>query len=58
MKIAGIILIIIQIGSFITTAIQGGSIFGNGFANLLGRCIFGIVGIILLVVAAKKKSKK
>ena len=56
MKKIGIALIILQFVSFIPTIIRGDDIFANGFANLLGRCIFGIVGVILIVVARRSKS--
>ena len=63
MKTAGIILIVMQVMSLISTAIRGDNIFAYGFsgiagfANLLGRLSFGIVGIILLVAAHKRKNK-
>ena len=57
MKKAGIILIILQVIGFIPQLAAGESIFGYGFANALGRCIFGIVGIILLIIASRKKKK-
>ena len=58
MKKIGVILIILQLASFITAMIRGDSIFGNGFANLLGRCVFGIVGIILIVSANKRNKEE
>lgn len=54
MKKIGVILIILQLVSFIAPLIRGDNIFGNGFANLLGRCAFGIAGVILLIVANKR----
>ena len=57
MKKAGIALIILQLISFIPAIINGDNIFANGIANLFGRCLFGIVGVILLVVAAVRKSR-
>lgn len=56
MKRIGIALIIIQVISLIPAIATGDNIFGYGLANLLGRFLFGIVGIILIIVA-KKKSK-
>ena len=55
MKTAGIILIIIQCISLFPAIITGDNIFSYGFANLLGRFAFGIAGVILLIVANKKK---
>ena len=57
MKKAGIALIILQLISFIPAIINGDNIFANGIANLFGRCLFGIVGVILLVVATVRKSR-
>ncbi len=51
MKIAGIVLIILQVVSLIPALATGDSIFGDGnIAWLLGRFIFGIVGVTLLIV--------
>lgn len=58
MKKAGIILIILQIVSLIPSFIRGENLFANGFANLLGRFIFAILGVILLVVAYNRDSKR
>ena len=58
MEIAGIILIIIQLISFIPAIILGDNIFAYGLANLIGRCAIGIVGVILLIIASNKKSGK
>ena len=55
MKIAGIILIILQIISLIPSIAAGDNIFSHGFANLLGRFLIGIVGVILLVIAHKRE---
>lgn len=54
MRDAGIILIILQVISFIPAIVSGDNIFANGFVNLLGRCALGIVGVILFVVANKR----
>ena len=58
MKKVGIALIILQLVSFISPIIRNDNIFGNGIANLIGRCAFGIVGVILLIVASKNNSDK
>lgn len=56
MKVAGIILIILQVfsllGGFPTN--PGGSGYGIGF--YLGYFLPGIIGVILLIKAAKKKA--
>ncbi len=58
MKIAGIVLIILQIVSFIPSLIAGDPIFGNGnIAWIFGRFIFGIVGVILLIIDYRRKNK-
>lgn len=54
MKKIGIILIILQLVSFIVPILRGDNIFANGLANLLGRCALGIVGVVLLIVANKR----
>jgi len=54
MKIAGIILLIVQALSLIPALVAGDNIFSYGFANLLGRLSFGIVGVILLIIARKR----
>ena len=57
MKIAGIVLVVIQVLSFIPAAVMGDNIFGYGLANLIGRCSIGIVGVILLLIAHKRKKR-
>ena len=57
MKIAGIILIIVQVISVIGTAMAGVNIFDYPLPNVIGRFIFGIVGAILLVISYKRKKK-
>jgi len=57
-KIAGIILIILQIISLIPSIAAGDNIFSHGFANLLGRFLIGIVGVILLVIAYKREKNE
>ena len=57
MKLTGIILIVLQIVSFVPTLVRGDNIFANGIFNLIGRLSFGIVGIILLIIAEKRKNK-
>lgn len=58
MKIAGIVLIILQFISLIPSLAAGDNIFSHGFANLLGRFLIGIVGVILLVIACKREKKE
>ena len=58
MKIAGIILLILQAMSIPASLIAGDPIFGNGnIAWIIGRFIFGIVGVILLVIHHKRSGK-
>ncbi len=54
MKIAGIILIVLQVLSLIPALAAGENIFGNGGANLIGRFFFGILGVFLLFLAKPK----
>jgi len=58
MKIAGIVLLILQVISFIPALLTGDNVFGNGVANLLGRFIFGIVGAVLLIIAHKRNKEE
>lgn len=58
MKIIGIILIVLQVISFIPAIVTGDNIFSHGIPWLIGRFSFAIVGIILLVIASKRKNKK
>lgn len=58
MRIAGIILIVLQCLSFISAIMMGDNIFAYGLANLVGRCIFGIIGAILLMIAHKREKRK
>ena len=54
MKIAGIVLIILQVVSLIPALVSGEAVFVGGIPNLLGRFAFGIIGVILLVIAHKR----
>lgn len=56
MKIAGIILIILQVVALISKIIQGG-FAGMSFFALIGYFLMGIIGVILLVVDYKKNQK-
>lgn len=58
MKKVGIALIIVQLISFIPVIINGDNIFAYGLANLIGRCIFGIVGVVLIIIANNKSRDK
>ena len=53
--ILGIVLIVIQVFSFIPDLVLGQNIFNRTIPYLIGRFSFGIVGIILIVKANKKK---
>jgi len=55
MKIAGIVLIVMQVLSFVPMVITGENILAYGIANMIGRCSIGIVGVILLLIARKRK---
>jgi len=54
MKIAGVLLLVLQVVSLIPSLASGDNIFENGIPNLLGRFIFAIIGVILLIIAKKK----
>jgi len=56
MKKIGIALIVLQFISLIPAIIRGDNIFANGFANLIGRCTFGIAGVVLLIIDNKKNN--
>lgn len=55
---AGIILIILEIISLIPSFVTGENVFDNNFAYILGRFSFGIVGVILIIKAYKKKNRE
>lgn len=57
MKKAGIVLLILQAVSLLTPLIRGDAIFTGSFANLIGRFIFGIVGIILIAIANRRDNQ-
>ena len=54
MKLAGIILIIAQLISFIPSMVTGENPFAGGIPYLIGRFSFLIIGVILLIIAKKK----
>ena len=56
MKIAGIVLIVLQCVAVISSFISGKNPFNNGFLYLIGYFLCGIVGVILLIVAHKRKN--
>ena len=58
MKIAGIILIILQIIAVIGSFIGGRNPFTVGIPELIGFFLIGIIGVILLIVYYVKKNKK
>lgn len=55
---AGIILIILEIISLIPSFVTGENIFDKSFAYILGRFSLGIVGVILIIKAYKKKNRE
>ena len=57
MKIAGIILLILQAISLFPVLVTGDGFSGHVFAWYIGRFLFGIVGVILLVIHHKRKGK-
>lgn len=57
MKTTGIILIILQIMSYISSIAQERFTWTNSIASFLGYNILGIIGIILLIRHHIKKSK-
>ena len=56
MKTAGYICIILQILSLIGGALMGEDFSGHIFTYYIGRFIFGIAGVILLIKAYGKKN--
>ena len=58
MKIAGIMLIILQVLAVIGSFIGGRNPFRAGFLQLIGFFLLGIIGVILLIVYYVKKNKK
>ncbi len=57
MKIAGIVLIVLQVLALIGGGIPAvGGVYGLGY--LLGFFLPGIIGVILLVKAGKKKAEE
>ena len=58
MKIAGIILLVLQAVSLFAAIVSGDNIFANDLANLIGRLSFCIVGAVLLIIYYKKQNKK
>ena len=58
MKIAGIILIVLQALGIISSFISGQNPFAHGSAFMLGYFLCGFIGIGLLIGAASKKKKQ
>ena len=58
MKIAGIVLIVLQCLGVIGGIIVGRNPFAGGIAEAVGYFLFGIVGVILLVADHMRKKKK
>ena len=57
MKIAGYILLAVQLLSLIGVFVGTESFSGHNFAWYIGRFIFGIVGVVLLLIARKRAKK-
>lgn len=57
MKIAGYILLAVQVLSLIGVFTGTESLSGHIFAWYIGRFIFGIVGIALLLIARKRAKR-
>ena len=57
MKIAGFILLILQVASLIPSCVAGDNPFAGSLPWLIGRFSLGIVGIILLIIAYSKNKK-
>ena len=58
MKVAGIMLIVLQIVAVIGSFIGGRNPFKTGLIELIGFFLMGIIGIILLIAYYIKKNKK
>ena len=58
MKVAGIILIVLQVIAFIGSFIGGRNPFTAGIPEMIGFFLIGIIGVILLISYFIKKNKK
>ncbi len=58
MIIAGIILICLQVIIIVVPYAVGSNPLGGSLPNVLGYLIFGIIGIILLIVGYRRKQKR
>ena len=58
MKIAGIVLIVLQVLAIIGTVIAGRNPFKAGLLELIGYFSLGIIGVTLLIIYYVKKNKK
>ena len=54
MKIAGIILIVLQVVVTLTSLVAGGNPFAGGLFGTIGYFLCGIIGVILLIVYHKR----
>lgn len=54
LKIAGIVLLILQVFSLIGSIASGAPLYNGSIANLIGRFLFGIVGALLLLIYVQK----
>lgn len=58
MFVTGIILVIIQVIGIISSFIGGKNPFQGGVTHFLGYFLFGIIGIVLIVVSKKREKNK
>lgn len=58
MKVAGIILIVLQLIVTIVSIIAGDNPFNDGICEIIGYFLVGIIGIILLIVDYRRKEKQ
>ena len=55
----GVVFLVLQVISLIPSCVTGENLFDNSFPYIIGRFLFGIIGIILIVRAyGKKKNGK
>lgn len=57
MKIAGIVLIVLQALVVLGSLIGGKNPFAGGIFEIIGYFLVGIIGVILLVIGIKKNKK-
>lgn len=57
MIFAGIILVVLQVIAVIGSLIAGGNPFAGGLFGTIGYFLFGIIGVILIIVGISRKNK-